>query len=36
MTTFKLDNTMRKNKISGVTFNAMPTAQGEAREILNN
>lgn len=35
MTNIKLDNTMRKNNISGITFNAMITAQGEAQEMLN-
>lgn len=26
---------MRKNKVSGITLNATPTAQGEAQEMLN-
>ena len=35
MTNIKLENTMRKNNTSGITFSAMITAQGEVQEILN-
>lgn len=31
----KLDNNIRKNKVSGVTFNVVPSVQKGIQEMLN-